>query len=320
VERARSSVDSAERRVNFRKYDLNLLPFLRSLLMNHSVARTSEALGVSQSAVSGALQRLNETFGAPLFVRVGRNLVPTQKAAEIKPDVDGLFILLSSLYEKRNFYPETEARCFTVCTSDYVITELSAPLLKILSLRAPNITLKFVELSNSEMKEVESGNIDLQISPRRDGDVSDKLCSKVLWNDEHVILGPKYLVDGSSNLNIDNYLKMKHASFFVSGAESIESRALKSLGIKQNTVIFVPEHNQLPRLVQTNDCLAMVPKSIAARYASQFNLKIYPVPFEIPAFDHSLYWSSLLDQDPAHRWFRDLIFEAWESRSSGVVG
>jgi LysR family transcriptional regulator, nod-box dependent transcriptional activator len=305
--------DSAEKQVNFRRYDLNLLPFFRALLLTHSVARSSEMLGVSQSAVSGALRRLRGTFGDQLFIQVGRGLVPTPKALYLQSLLDESFDALARLFEEREFQPHSEERCFVVCTSDYITSQIAVPLLKTLTTQAPLCSLRFLEMSKAEQRELELGNIDVQISPRAGPYPAPEMLSIPLYEDEQVILAPKSLNVPNGVLDLDFYLEKDHASFFVHGADSLETHALRALNLAQRTIIYVPEHNQLPAIVKECGCLAMVPRTAAEKFASEFDLKVWPVPFEIPKYRQSLYWSPILDQDPAHRWFRHLVADVWNS-------
>lgn len=314
--RSKRSDDSASTLTNFRRYDLNVLPFLRALLATNSVARSSEILGVSQSAVSGALRRLRDTFGDPLFVQVGRGLVPTPKALQLQELVDDSFKALSCLFEEREFSAEDEERCFVICTSDYIATELATPLLKLMRSESPNSALRFVEMSKAELREVEMGNIDIQVSPKTRKNPSDELISKTLHQDEQVLLVARHIKLPESGMDLDTYLSMEHASFFVSGADSLEKLTLDSLGLARKTIAFVPEHGQLPRLVRDLGCVAIVPRSAAIRYSQEFDLQISPLPFEIKPYHQSLYWSPILNHDPAHKWFRELIIRAWEARDS----
>jgi hypothetical protein len=71
------------RRMDIRKVDLNLLVVFDRLLRLQSVTRTAEALGISQPAMSLALNKLRSAFGDPLFVRASRGLSPTPRAEQL---------------------------------------------------------------------------------------------------------------------------------------------------------------------------------------------------------------------------------------------
>ena len=55
---------------NLRSVDLNLLVVFDALMAERNVTRAAERNGLSQPAVSKALNRLRHMFDDPLFVRV----------------------------------------------------------------------------------------------------------------------------------------------------------------------------------------------------------------------------------------------------------
>ena len=63
--------------VNVNAVDLNLLRVFDAVLRERSVTTASQALGLTQPAVSNALARLRAQFGDPLFVRTAAGMDPT---------------------------------------------------------------------------------------------------------------------------------------------------------------------------------------------------------------------------------------------------
>ena len=68
---------------NLRTVDLNLLVVFDALMAERNVTRAAERNGLSQPAVSKALNRLRYLFDDPLFVRRDRGMEPTARAREI---------------------------------------------------------------------------------------------------------------------------------------------------------------------------------------------------------------------------------------------
>ena len=58
--------------MNLASLDLNLLVALDALLREANVSRAAMRVGLSQPAVSHALQRLRDMLGDPLLVRAAR--------------------------------------------------------------------------------------------------------------------------------------------------------------------------------------------------------------------------------------------------------
>ena len=50
-------------KLNLRSIDLNLLPVFDAIMEAGQLSRAAESLGMSQPAISAALQRLRHTFG-----------------------------------------------------------------------------------------------------------------------------------------------------------------------------------------------------------------------------------------------------------------
>ena len=67
--------------VHFHSLDLNLLRVFDTLIEERSVTRAGERLGLSQSAISHALNRLRYVLHDELFVRVADGMRPTPRAA-----------------------------------------------------------------------------------------------------------------------------------------------------------------------------------------------------------------------------------------------
>jgi DNA-binding transcriptional LysR family regulator len=58
--------------MNLNELDLNLLRVFNQLMIDRSVSRVAESLGVSQPAVSNALKRLRTLLGDELFLRTAQ--------------------------------------------------------------------------------------------------------------------------------------------------------------------------------------------------------------------------------------------------------
>ncbi|MCS8129853.1 LysR family transcriptional regulator [Pseudomonas aeruginosa] len=77
-----------------RSLDLNALVVLVMVHRERNASRTAQLLGLTQPAVSNVLGKLRRLFDDPLFLRVGRGLVPTDRANEIvkalEPAIQGV--------------------------------------------------------------------------------------------------------------------------------------------------------------------------------------------------------------------------------------
>ncbi|ORE86649.1 LysR family transcriptional regulator, partial [Aurantimonas sp. 22II-16-19i] len=88
------------------KYDLNLLPVLVALMEERSVTRAANRLGMTQPALSNALNRLRETLRDPLFIRERYGIRPTQLAEEITPTIEAALAQLDEvIVQQQEFDP-----------------------------------------------------------------------------------------------------------------------------------------------------------------------------------------------------------------------
>src|SRR6202051_2131645 len=96
--------------VHHNNLDLNLLRVFEALMDERSATRAGARLGLTQSALSHALNRLRHVLKDELFVRGPDGMQPTERAAEIAPRLrQGLFQLQLALTPSA-FIPEITDR------------------------------------------------------------------------------------------------------------------------------------------------------------------------------------------------------------------
>src|SRR5437879_8562120 len=69
--------------MNWRAFDLNLLVVFEGLFREGSVTRAGKRLGMSQPALSHALNRLRFLLKDQLFIRTPKGVVPTPRAEQL---------------------------------------------------------------------------------------------------------------------------------------------------------------------------------------------------------------------------------------------
>ncbi len=107
------------RRADIRKVDLNLLVVFDVLLRLQSVTRAAGELGMSQPAMSLALNKLRKALGDPLFVRGSRGLSPTRRAETLAvPLRQVLDQIRNDVLRHPSFDPATTERTFTFNMAD----------------------------------------------------------------------------------------------------------------------------------------------------------------------------------------------------------
>ena len=154
--------------MNLKGLDLNLLVALDVLLRERSITRGGERLGLSQSAMSGALARLREYFSDPLLVPVGRSLMLTPLAEGLSDPVTRILRdIQAAISTRAEFDPAHSDRRFSIMASDYAFTAFMPQLFARLEREAPSVTLQLRQLSPDWHEELNRGDIDFLIVPER---------------------------------------------------------------------------------------------------------------------------------------------------------
>ncbi len=176
---------------NLRSVDLNLLVVFDTLMAERNVTRAAARNGLSQPAVSKALNRLRGLFDDPLFVRRDRAMEPTARALELAGPIHGALADISrTLTPPNTFDPATAKATIKIATIDLYHTKLLPSLVSHLRRHAPGVDLQVRANDCSCLHEqLVAGDIDLAIAPL--GTKTAALCSEPLWKDRLVTLvGP----------------------------------------------------------------------------------------------------------------------------------
>src|SRR5919108_2521170 len=153
--------------LHFHSLDLNLLRVFDTLIEERSVTRAGERLGLSQSAISHALNRLRYILNDELFVRVPDGMRPTARAAEIAPRLREGLLQLQLALGPIEFDPARSERCFTVTCGEYVGTVLIPGFTARVRALAPNAELRIRPSNMGVAEAVLAGRVDLAIGSFR---------------------------------------------------------------------------------------------------------------------------------------------------------
>ncbi len=110
--------------VHFNALDLNLLRVFDALVEERSVTRAGDRLGLTQSAISHALNRLRYVLEDELFVRGPDGMQPTPRATEMAPRLRQGLLHLQLALTPADFVPAQTDRRFTMICGEYVGTVL----------------------------------------------------------------------------------------------------------------------------------------------------------------------------------------------------
>lgn len=301
--------------MNFATLDLNLLRVLDALFAEGSTVKAANRLGMSQSAVSGALSRLRHALGDPLFVRQGNRLVATDYAVGIENGLrEELDRLESLLAPPAQFDPQTAKGTFRIAASDFFAELLMPSLGDILQKSAPQMRAQLVDLvPNDYVASLERRNADIALLP-------DLTVPK--WvNKEPLFHSPFHVIARKDNPSVaglavgaqmpmDVFCALNHILFSPEGnLAAMGDAALRRVGKSRQVAMTVPVFSGVCRAVSESDLIALVPAQLAAKVAGTFGLKVFEPPMKIdPALIIGI-WHKRSENARMAAWMRGLVFD-----------
>ncbi|MEM9394565.1 MAG: LysR family transcriptional regulator [Pseudomonadota bacterium] len=293
--------------MDLKQSDIGLLIALDALLEEGSVTAAARTLSVSQPAMSAQLARLRVLFNDPLLTASGRKLVPTARALEIKAPLKALLADLDLLVrESAQFDPSTTDRTFLLIATDYMHAVLSAALLKAFAQEAPNARVALLafdpgktwnQLERDEADLALVTGMDLPEARQRPGLVEK---FKVVQRKGH----PR----GTDPFTIESFCAAEHILVSPEGGGffGATDKLLAASGRSRRIACSVPSFLLAPALVASSDLIALIPVRLADLHKDLVDP--FDPPFPSPEFSVDLRWHPRRQNDPAHIWFRSLVF------------
>ncbi|MGX9353992.1 LysR family transcriptional regulator [Roseobacteraceae bacterium S113] len=287
---------------DFERLDGQLLRTFLMILEESSVSLAAERLGVTQSTVSHALNKLRTILGDPLFVRSGQGLAATETAISLKAPVLEVLDRLQSLTNLRPFDPRSEKMHFVIAANDMQRDLIFPRLLH--NAWAESIDLS-MELRPSGVPSVgllRDARCDLILTPLPP-DAPDLMQRKLFSGNMKVFYDA---ARRSPPATLDEYLNADHVTVHF------------ALGGSAEEVIETTEFSSLPKAKVSVSNFAGIPPFLLGTdlITTQFEfmqqtslspLAMADLPFGTEPISIYMVWHQRSTNDPAHRWLRDQI-------------
>lgn len=293
---------------NLKGVDLNLLTVFEAIMETGQLSRAGEQLGLSQPAMSAALQRLRVTMDDPLFIRSRQGMEPTPRAQEWYRTVGpALQQIRQSLEHRRAPRPEESTRTFTILAGDYFESVYLGPLLSILLKEAPGISLNLLSISADGLPaDFKSGKADFAVHYQAPGEAGVE-CQSV-GEEGIVVLTRKEHPRIKTTLSIEQFCQERHVIFSVSGQQKFHLDVLLGENkMERNILARVSHFNSAAGIIEGTDAVCTVPERLGYMLAERFDLAVYPFPREMPPVPKQLIWPRVLSSDPMHQWLKEKL-------------
>lgn len=304
--------------MNLNALDLNLVRVFDALLRERSVTRAGERIGLSQPAVSAALNRLRHILNDQLFVRHGHEMLPTPRAeAMAEPVRLALAALERAFALGRRFDPAALERTFTLMGADFFSLLLMPHLSQRVSTAAPQVALRFLDSARGDVSRLlQDDAIDAALE--RPLDVPEWVSSALLFRSPFVMIaaaGNTALraagIAAGATVPLELFCGLRHAIRSIDGSMSgFTDDALAAVGRSRRIVLGLPHFQAVALAVKSSELIATVPKQFAEAVAGELGLAIYAPPLDIPVPEIRMYWHARHDDEPPHQWLRNQVLAA----------
>jgi DNA-binding transcriptional LysR family regulator len=303
--------------------DLNLLRVLDVLLEERSVTRTGARLGLTQSAVSHALNRLRYQLDDELFLRNARSMQPTRRALEIAPSLHAALGQLQSALTPADFDPAVSDQAFNVVAGAYACAVLAPTVVAQLQARAPGVLLRIAENPPDLVEQLDSGRVDFVIAgftaaPERFA--RERLMGeKLVWvvraghsiakgpvglediaGIPHVVVATQREAAGPSAISL-------RSSWEDLGAFDAE---LARRGLKRRVGVVAPDTFSAMAIVVRSEMTALIPRRLALLSAQSGRLSLIEPPYDSPPVEVTLLYRQDRLTQPPMAWMRQILIDA----------
>jgi DNA-binding transcriptional LysR family regulator len=312
---------------HFNQIDLNLLRVFDALAEEGSVTRAGRRLGLTQSAVSHALNRLRFALNDELFVRGPEGMRATARAAEIRPQLRRALDQLQAALGPSAFVPAETTRRFAIATPSAVATLLLPQVIDRLRREAPNAGLRIQRIGADIGEALENGRVDLAIGGF--GRVHPGFVKETLLEERMVWVMRAGHPCASEPLTIERLCELPLLMLStVEVGEAVEGRVAAG-GVERRVVwddgglekalegcerrgvaVTIDDAQAALAIVARTDMAALAPRRLAVAWAGAYGLKLMEPPYEARPITLDLLWRADQGDQPAIAWLSGLLRDA----------
>ncbi|MGI9277038.1 MAG: LysR family transcriptional regulator [Endozoicomonas sp.] len=271
--------------------DLNLIRAFVTVFQHTSYTRASEELGISQSAVSQAIRRLEEQVNATLFVKQGRGITPTARASQLARELQPALLRIdSAMSSKREIITYgTEAVL-------HFIGEVSG--------------VKFVlphSDQESALNDLRTNRVELLIDNTITRDKAF-IIQELMREPAVVVCASNHPRVKGSTLTREQFFQEEHVVQKTrrEGQQLVDVFATERLPARKDRV-EVSSLSSVVNMVSRTEYIGITTESFARLWSPILSLRFFPLPFScMPVPFHMVYHQRYAD-DPHHKQVRENI-------------
>jgi DNA-binding transcriptional LysR family regulator len=287
--------------------DLNLLVALDALLREASVSRAGQRVGLSQPAMSHALNKLRIVLSDPVLVRVGGRMELTLRAQSLRRPVEDVLERVREVFVSDSFVPASSTRTFRIFMSDYTSNLLLPSLSKQVRKIAPTVHVEVHSWKGMVTDARDNGKTPDAVIACQTRDLPGFYRQRLFTDRDVCVMHGGHPLSGKG-LTLRTFLDTPHVA-----VEAVEFTAdpvdtwLQELGHARKVAVTVPHYIDALHLVAQSELIGVIPERLVRAYASPLKLVAQEVPLDVGTFDEYLLHPASTHTDPGCMWLRGLI-------------
>lgn len=294
--------------MNWRAFDLNLLVVFDAVMQDRSVTRAGRRIGLSQPAMSHALNRLRDLLKDELFVRTPTGMRPTPRAEQLAALLRQTLRELQQVLQPETFVPATADRRFSLAINNYAAVVVAPPLVTAVSTAAPSVQLDLRPSGTLDVIEcLDRGDLDLAIGSL--DSFGERFACTQLLEDEFVMVMRRRHPAGRGALSAKVLAGLTHLDPPTGENTDFLDAWLGERGLTRRIALRAP-YLSARAILSRSDLAATLSRRIAQEFVRTDRLQIHELPVKSPVVRTTMLWHRRLDEHPAHRWLRDRIIAA----------
>ncbi|WP_295496441.1 LysR family transcriptional regulator [Sphingorhabdus sp. EL138] len=289
--------------------DLNLLRIFNELIRTGKVVDAAENLGMTQPAVSNALNRLRKHFDDELFVRTKSGMKPTAMAMRLSEPISyGLDTIGQAIHSPANFDPTISKRHFVIAVADIGDMYFMPNLISHASKHAPGISYETVRNNSPDLLEMmENGHVDLALGylPQ----LTANFYTTRLFLQNWVLTAAKnHPIFHVRDVNLEalNGYSWLGVRAHRSGLSSL-NESLVGKGLVRKIDAWIPNYATVGPLLEASGLIACLPERLAQIINASYELSSCPLPFSLEPHAINANWHARVHSDPAIKWLRKTV-------------
>lgn len=292
--------------MNWGAFDLNLLIVFDAVMQERSVTRAGHRVGLSQPAMSHALNRLRHMLKDELFIRTPEGMTPTPRAEALALPLRNALSEMQLALEPTKFDPAAADRRFALAVNNYAAVVLAPPLVVAASAAAPSVGLDLSPSGTLDVADrLDRGDLDLALGSLESP--GERFLAAPLLEDSFVIVMRRGHPAVRRKLSPTSFADLPHLEISSSGEDTgFIDRWLAEHALARRIALRAPYLSAAPILVQS-DMIATLTRRIAQEFVRSHPLQIREPPYLSPRVRTTMLWHRRLDRHPAHRWLRTII-------------